>query len=331
MYVNMAVYIVQLRAWLRAREGTAGRGETAAAASRGHRTQQLLVGINRAPCLRDMKAAALALSALVAGASAYCNSGAPDGQGKTWPARTSTAFAPGWNGLARTPFTGWRSWYAYFTNMNQADITGVIDALAEKNRTVKGWAGKVSLCDLGYCSAGIDEGWEGCGLGVDKTQHYLNGTPATNPTLFPDMKGLVDYGHKKGLKMGWYFNGCGCIEKKMPASGWDINYEGDIRALAAMGWDGVKFDGCGRMCNMTEYAELMNKTGKAFEIENCHWGDCTDNDASSCPTKDWCPFNWYRTSGDSNNGLGTWYKNLQVRSHGLQLPSLWRTSTAAVS
>ena len=56
-------------------------------------------------------------------------------------------------------------------------------------------------------------GWEGCGLGVDHTQHYLNGTPATNPKLFPDMKGMVDYGHKKGLKMGWYFNGCGCIEK----------------------------------------------------------------------------------------------------------------------
>ena len=60
--------------------------------------------------------------------------------------------------LAQTPFTGWRSWYAYYTQMNQDMITGVIDALAEKNRTVKGWEGKVSLCDLGYCSAGIDEG-----------------------------------------------------------------------------------------------------------------------------------------------------------------------------
>ena len=34
---------------------------------------------------------------------------------------------------------------------------------------------------------------------------------------------------------------------------------------------GVKFDGCGSMCNMTEYAALMNATGNAFEIENCHW------------------------------------------------------------
>ena len=41
-----------------------------------------------------------------------------------------------------------------------------------------------------------------------------------------------------------YFNGCGCIEKREPASGWDINYEGDIRRLAEFGFDGVKFDGC---------------------------------------------------------------------------------------
>ena len=112
--------------------------------------------------------------------------------------------------------------------------------------------------------------------------------------------------------MGWYFNGCGCIETREPSSGWDIDYEGDIRLLHEYGFDGVKFDGCGMLCNMTSYAALMNATGKAYEIENCHWGDCTEDDASSCPTKDWCPFNWYRTSGDSNNNLGTWYSNLQT-------------------
>ena len=47
--------------------------------------------------------------------------------------------------------------------MNEGMIKEAIDALAAKNRTVKGWDGKVSLCDLGYCMAGIDEGWEGCG------------------------------------------------------------------------------------------------------------------------------------------------------------------------
>lgn len=245
---------------------------------------------------------------LFAGVAGYCNGMGHMGYGP----RTSKAFPPGWNGLSKTPFRGWRSWYAYYTSMNQDMIESVIDALSSRNRTVKGWEGRVSLCDLGYCAAGIDEGWEGCGGGVNGTQHYANGTPATNFKTFPDMKGLVEYGHSKGLEMGWYFNGCGCIEKREPASGWDINYEGDVRLLAKYGFDGVKFDGCGRMCNMTFYAELMQQTGKAYEIENCHWGDCTIDDASSCPTKDWCPFNWYRTSGDSNNGLGTWYGNLQT-------------------
>ena len=124
-------------------------------------TRRRVRGRANAPsnCHAMRAAAAAAAVVLFASASdAYCNGGAPDGSGKTWPPHTSTAFKPGWNGLAQTPFTGWRSWYAYYTQMNQDMITGVIDALAEKNRTVKGWEGKVSLCDLGYCSAGIDEG-----------------------------------------------------------------------------------------------------------------------------------------------------------------------------
>ena len=44
-----------------------------------------------------------------------------------------------------------------------------------------------------------------------KTQHYANGTPAIN-AKFPDMGALVDYGHSKQLRMGWYLNGCACGE-----------------------------------------------------------------------------------------------------------------------
>ena len=129
----------------------------------------------------------------------YCNGMGGQGYGP----RTSKAYPPGWNGLVKTPARGWRSWYAYYTKMNQKMIEDAVDALAAKNRTVKGWDGKVSLCDLGYCTAGVDEGWEGCGQGVNGTQHFVNGTPAANPVTFPDVKGMVDYGHKKGVKMGW--------------------------------------------------------------------------------------------------------------------------------
>lgn len=38
--------------------------------------------------------------------------------------------------------------------------------------------GTTTLQKLGYNMVGIDEGWEGCGMGVNHTQHYVNGTPA---------------------------------------------------------------------------------------------------------------------------------------------------------
>jgi len=87
--------------------------------------------------------------------------------------------------------------------------------------------------------------------------------------------------------------------------------------------------------NMTYYAELMEKTGRAYAIENCHWGHCgTDAwyhnpDGSSCPTEKWCPFNWFRTSGDINSKTDSWFSNLQTttkfldKDHPLSVPSCW--------
>jgi len=80
---------------------------------------------------------------------------------------------------------------------------------------------------------------------------------------------------------------------------------------------------------MTLYAELMNATGKGYLIENCHWGRCTNSDDSSCPTADWCPFNWFRTSGDINASPMSWFHNLQTtiafqdRSAPLARPGCW--------
>ena len=73
----------------------------------------------------------------------------------------SKAFPPGFNGEARTPPQGWRSWNAFGNRITQDMMVEAVDAVVAKNRTVKGWDGKVSLCDLGYCAVGVDEGWEG--------------------------------------------------------------------------------------------------------------------------------------------------------------------------
>lgn len=217
-----------------------------------------------------------------------------------------TGFPPGWNKLATKPPMGWRSWNAYGNRVSQDLMIANMDALTAKVWTV-GSKKNQSLLDVGYSSAGVDEGWEGCGQGVNGTQHDEKGNPVINKK-FPDMKSLVAHGHQAGLKVGFYENGCACGERHALPQ----NYEGDVRVLHDLNFDGVKLDGCGAQKNMTLYASLMQATGKNYLIENCHWGRCTGSDDSSCPTETWCPFNWFRTSGDINSSPLSWLGNLQT-------------------
>lgn len=237
----------------------------------------------------------------------------------------SKAFPPGWNGLARTPPLGWRSWNAYGNRITQDMLLENAKALSTRNRTWKGQSEPVSLCELGYCSVGVDEGWEGCGEGVNGTQHDAAGRPTIDTGSFPSIPKMVAAIHALNLSAGWYLNGCKCGEHTEEKK----NYEGDITSLHDFGFDGVKIDGCGAQRNQTFYAELMRKSGKAYTIENCHWGQCSDGDDSSCPTHEWCPFNWYRSSGDINSGASSWLANLQTtirfqdNAAPLSVPGCW--------
>jgi len=48
---------------------------------------------------------------------------------------------------------------------------------------------------------GIDGGWEGCGRGVNGTQHDVNGRPVIDTAKFPNMRAMTDYAHTKGIRM----------------------------------------------------------------------------------------------------------------------------------
>jgi hypothetical protein len=232
------------------------------------------------------------------------------------------------NGRALLPPMGWRSWNCFYADIDDAKIRAQVDALV-KPRDEAG----TSLLSLGYRSIGIDEGWEGCKLGVNGTVHYANGTPAVDPKRFPDLPALVRYAKLRGVAMGFYLNGCGCNEKEEKV----VNYEGDVRATVAWGFDAVKIDSCGAQKNMTLYGELFNASGTAIEIENCHQGRnltdggnpgqsarrCLKRCARACaPARErpsvphppqlrprpriavgdgWCPYNTFRTSGDITN------------------------------
>lgn len=54
-----------------------------------------------------------------------------------------------------------------------------------------------------YARAGLDDNWQACHAGRNGSFHDKDGMPLINKTLFPDMAGMVAYGHKMGLKVGW--------------------------------------------------------------------------------------------------------------------------------
>lgn len=103
-----------------------------------------------------------------------------------------------------------------------------------------------------------------------------------------------------GLAISWYGNNCGgCRETNATLA----MYEGDVAAIGQYGFDGIKLDGCGAEMDLDLWARLINATGRRVMIENCHWG-------KTLPNKTWCPFNFYRTSGDISVSYGSAVKNM---------------------
>jgi hypothetical protein len=137
--------------------------------------------------------------------------------------------------LLADPPQGWRSWNAFGNRITQTMMLDAAKTLVTKTK-VPGHTQNVSLCDIGYCSVGVDEGWEGCGEGVNGTQHDASGLPTIDTASFPDTGGMVSDIHGLGLAAGWYLNGCKCGERTELLQ----NYEGDIKDLHAFGFDGVK-------------------------------------------------------------------------------------------
>lgn len=75
-------------------------------------------------------------------------------------------------------------------------------AMVARNLTVGGKP--TSLADLGFTDVGLDDNWQACGKGVNGSfTSFPDFAPLINPS-FPDMKGMVDYGHSLGLSVGFY-------------------------------------------------------------------------------------------------------------------------------
>ena len=98
-----------------------------------------------------------------------------------------------------TPPQGWRSWNAFYLDINEQRIYAQAEAMV---RPMEGQ--NTPLSNAGFRSIGIDDGWQACGSGVNGSFHNAHGVPLVNESRFPDLARLNAKIHALGLKSGWY-------------------------------------------------------------------------------------------------------------------------------
>ena len=137
--------------------------------------------------------------------------------------------------LALTPAMGWNSWNAYGRAVSDSLARAAADAMVSKG-----------LIDHGWTYVNLDDGWERSAREQDSLfegpVRAPDGTMLTNKK-FPNMKGLGDYIHAKGLKYGIY-SGPGPTTCQRLEASWQHERQ-DFLTFAQWGVDYLKYDWCG--------------------------------------------------------------------------------------
>ena len=151
--------------------------------------------------------------------------------------------------LALTPPMGWNHWYAHYDRITQAMMQEAADLVV-----------KTGMADVGYQYVNIDDCWMNAPENADPKRvgplRDEQGNLIPN-AYFPDMKGLADYIHAKGLRAGLYTSP-GPLTCAGFAGAWE-HEEQDARLFAAWGYDFLKYDWCsyGKIAKDDSLAELQ--------------------------------------------------------------------------
>ena len=136
--------------------------------------------------------------------------------------------------LALTPHMGWNSWYVWEGRVSDKAMRDAADAMVSRG-----------LIDHGYQYVNIDDCWA---IKPGSPDPSLGGPPrdpdgkVNSNKRFPDMKGLTDYIHSKGLKAGIYTSP-GPLTCAGFVGSWQ-HEELDARRFAEWGFDFLKYDWC---------------------------------------------------------------------------------------
>src|ERR1017187_82535 len=163
------------------------------------------------------------------------------------------------NGLATTPPMGWNSWNLFAEKVDDKTVRTMADAMVSSG-----------MRDAGYIYVNIDDTWEGV--------RDASGVLATNHK-FPDMKGLADYVHSKGLKIGIYSS-----PGPRTCGGYPASYgheEQDAKMFAAWGIDYLKYDWCSASTIYKDQqlqpiyqrmGDALHSTGRPIVYSLCEYG-----------------------------------------------------------
>lgn len=130
--------------------------------------------------------------------------------------------------LALTPPMGWSNWNVHFNRIDDAKMREAADQMVSSG-----------MADFGYQYVNIDDCW----TKEQGDEPYFDSDGAMLPNSnFPDMKGLTDYIHGKGLKAGIYSSPgpwtCGGYVAAFE------HEEASARRFAEWGFDFLKHDWC---------------------------------------------------------------------------------------
>jgi alpha-galactosidase len=136
--------------------------------------------------------------------------------------------------LALTPHMGWNSWYVWENHITDSIMRAAADAMVSSG-----------MIDHGYQYVNIDDCWS---VRPDAKDPSLLGEARDAKGMinsngrFPDMKGLTDYIHAKGLKAGIYTSP-GPTTCAGHVAAWQ-HEEQDVRRFVEWGYDFLKYDWC---------------------------------------------------------------------------------------
>jgi alpha-galactosidase len=144
--------------------------------------------------------------------------------------------------LALTPPMGFNDWYAFYDRVTDETMRHAADALVASG-----------MADVGYQYVNIDDCWAFAPKNRDADRvgplRDDKGCILANKH-FPNMKGLTDYIHSKGLKAGIYTSP-GPLTCAGFAGSWQHEAE-DARQFADWGFDFLKYDWC-------TYSKVLNQ------------------------------------------------------------------------